>query len=64
MLFNVVDVKAGVTVEDVERVLGAWCNVVKNNYSDDNGGFIGGQVDRNAGFVSDEDWDDREICVQ
>ena len=30
------------------------CNVVKNNYGDDNGGFIGGQVFKNAGFISDE----------
>ncbi|MGB5599171.1 MAG: hypothetical protein WBM66_10675, partial [Thiothrix litoralis] len=54
MLFNVVDLKDGVTVEDVELVLGEMCNVVKNAYGDDNGGFIGGQVYRNAGFVSDE----------
>jgi hypothetical protein len=32
MLFNVVDLKDGVTVEDVELVLGQMCNVVKNNY--------------------------------
>ena len=54
MLFNVIDLKEGVTVEDVELVLGQMCNVVKNNYGDDNGGFIGGQVYKNAGFVSDE----------
>ncbi|WML89974.1 hypothetical protein [Thiothrix lacustris] len=54
MLFNVVDLKDGVSVEDVELVLGEMCNVVKNTYGDDNGGFIGGQVYRNAGFVSDE----------
>ena len=54
MLFNVVDLKDGVTVEDVELVLGNMCNVVKNNYGDDNGGFIGGQVYKNAGFVSKE----------
>jgi hypothetical protein len=54
MLFNVVDLKDGVKVEDVELVLGEMCNVVKNAYGDDNGGFIGGQVYRNAGFVSDE----------
>lgn len=29
MLFNVVDLKPGVTVEDVELVLGEMCNVVK-----------------------------------
>ena len=54
MLFNVVDLKDGVNVEDVELVLGQMCNVVKNNYGDDNGGFIGGQVFKNAGFISDE----------
>lgn len=54
MLFNVVDLKDGVSVEDVELVLGRMCNVVKNNYGDDNGGFIGGQVFKNAGFISDE----------
>lgn len=54
MLFNVVDLKDGVSVEDVELVLGKMCNVVKNNYGDDNGGFIGGQVFKNAGFISDE----------
>ena len=54
MLFNVVDLKEGVTVSDVELVLGEMCNVVKENYGDDNGGFIGGQVYKNAGFVSEE----------
>jgi len=54
MLFNVVDLKEGVSVEDVELTLGEMCNVVKNNYGDDHGGFIGGQVFRNAGFVSAE----------
>ena len=53
-LFNVVDLKPSVTVEDVELVVGEMCNVVKNNYGDDQGGFIGGQVYRNAGFISDE----------
>ena len=54
MLFNVVDLKEGVNVSDVELVLGEMCNVVKNNYGDDNGGFIGGQVYKNAGFISGE----------
>jgi len=54
MLFNVVDLKDGVTVEDVELTLGNMCNVVKNNYGDDHGGFIGGQVYKNAGFISEE----------
>ena len=54
MLFNVVDLKDGVTVEDVELALGEMCNVVKNTYGDDKGGFIAGQVYRYSGFVSDE----------
>lgn len=54
MLFNVVDLKDGVTVEDVEMALGEMCNVVKNTYGNDEGGFIGGQVYKNSGFISDE----------
>ena len=54
MLFNVVDLKDGYTIEDVELLLGEMCNVVKNNFGDDNGGFIGGQVFKNDGFISDE----------
>ncbi len=54
MLFNVVDLKEGISIEDVELLLGEMCNIVKNNYGNDNGGFIGGQVFRNAGFISDE----------
>lgn len=54
MLFNVVDLKDDKTVEDVELLLGEMCNIVKNNYGNDNGGFIGGQVFENAGFISAE----------
>lgn len=54
MLFNVVDLKEGVSIEEVELVLGEMCNVVKNNYGDEEGGFIGGQVFKNAGFISEE----------
>ena len=54
MLFNVVDLKEGVTVEDVELALGEMCNVVKNTYGDDKGGFIAGQVYKYSGFVSAE----------
>lgn len=54
MMFNVVDLKDGVTVGDVELALGEMCNVVKNTYGDDKGGFIGGQVYKYGGFVSDE----------
>jgi len=54
MLFNVVDLKEGVTVEDVELTLGEMCNVVKNTYGDEKGGFIAGQVFKYNGFISDE----------
>ncbi|HAJ91452.1 MAG TPA: hypothetical protein DCO71_02315 [Gammaproteobacteria bacterium] len=54
MMFNVVDLKEGVTVEDVELALGEMCNVVKNTYGDDKGGFVAGQVYRYSGFVSAE----------
>ena len=51
MLYNVVKLKEGVTVDDVELALG---ELVKNTYGDENGGFIGGQVYKFSGFVSDE----------
>jgi hypothetical protein len=54
MLFNVVKLKEGVKIEDVELALGEMCNVVKNTYGDDNGGFIGGQVFDFTGFISDQ----------
>ncbi len=54
MLFNVVDLKEGVTIEDVELTLGEMCNVVKNAYGDEQGGFLAGQVFKNAGFISEE----------
>lgn len=54
MLYNVVKLKEGVTVEDVEMTLGEMCNVVKNTYGDDKGGFIGGQVYKFTGFISEQ----------
>lgn len=54
MMFNVVKLKPGVSVEDVELALGEMCNVVKNTYGDEAGGFIGGQVFRYTGFVSEK----------
>jgi len=54
MLFNEVNLKDVVTVEDVELTLGEMCNVVKNNYGNDNGGFIAGRVYENSGFISAE----------
>ena len=54
MLFNTVKLKPGVKMEDVELALGEMCNVVKNTYGGEDGGFIGGQVMQFSGFVSDE----------
>ena len=54
MLFNVVNLKNGVTIEDVELTMGEMCNVVKDTYGNDHGGFIGGQVYKNSGFISGE----------
>ena len=54
MLFNTVKLKPGVTMDDVELAIGEMCNVVKNTYGGDKGGFVAGQVFRFSGFVSDE----------
>ena len=54
MLSNVVKLKDGVTVDDAELALGEMCNVVKNTYGDEEGGFIAGQVFKYTGFVSEE----------
>ena len=54
MLFNTVKLKPGVNPEDVELALGEMCNVVKNTYGRDKGGFLAGQVFKFSGFVSDE----------
>lgn len=54
MLSNVVKLKPGVTVEDAELALGEMCNVVKETYGDEEGGFIAGQVFKYTGFVSEE----------
>ncbi len=54
MLHNVVKLKPGVTTEDAEMVIGEMCNVVKNTYGNEDGGFLGGQVLEYAGFVSEE----------
>jgi len=52
MLFNTLKVKPGVSFDDVELALGEMCNVVKNTYGGDKGGFICGQVFKFSGFVS------------
>ena len=54
MLFNTLKLKPGVNLEEVELALGEMCNVVKNTYGGDKGGFIAGQVFKFSGFVSDE----------
>lgn len=54
MLFNTATIKPGVPFEDVELALGEMCNVVKDTYGGDKGGFIAGQVYEFSGFVSDE----------
>lgn len=54
MLFNTVKLKPGVSMEDVEVAIGEMCNVVKNTYGGDKGGFIAGQVFKFSGFASDE----------
>jgi heme-degrading monooxygenase HmoA len=54
MLFNTLKIKPGVEMEEVELALGEMCNVVKNAYGGDKGGFIAGQVFQFSGFVSDE----------
>jgi len=54
MLFNTVKLKAGVSFDDVEMAVGELCSVVKETYGGDKGGFIGGQVFKFSGFVSDK----------
>ena len=54
MLFNTVKLKAGVSMDDVELALGDMCNVVKDTYGGDKGGFIAGQVFKFSGFASAE----------
>ncbi len=54
MLFNTVRLKPGVDMADVELALGEMCNVVKDTYGGEQGGFCGGQVFRFSGFASPE----------
>ena len=54
MLFNTLRLKSGVSLDEVELAIGEMCNVVKNHYGGEKGGFIAGQVFRFSGFVSDE----------
>jgi hypothetical protein len=54
LLFNTVKLKPGVTIDDVEETLAEMCNVVKDTYGGDKGGFVAGQVFRFSGFLSAE----------
>ena len=53
MLLNKIQLKPGVSMEDVELALGEMCNVVKNTYGNHEGGFNVGQVFKSDGFISD-----------
>ena len=50
MLYNVVKLKDGVSIEDVEMTLGDMCYAVKSNYPE----FISGQVLKFTGAISKE----------
>ena len=54
LLFNTVTLKPGVSFDDLELTVGEMCNVVKETYGGDKGGFIAGQVFKFSGFVSDQ----------
>lgn len=54
MLFNIVRLKPGVDMDDVELALAEMCNVVKQTYGNERGGFIAGQVFRYSGFISEQ----------
>lgn len=54
MLFNTATIKPDVDFDDVELALAEMCNVVKDTYGGDKGGFIAGQVFDFSGFVSNE----------
>ena len=53
MLFNTVKLKPGVSFDDVELAVAEMCNVVKETYGGDKGGFVAGQVFKFTGFVSE-----------
>ena len=54
MLFNIVKLRPGVSMDDVELAIGEMCNVVQHTYGGDKGGFCGGQVFRFSGSASEE----------
>ncbi len=49
-----VKLKQGINMDDVELAIGEMCNVVKEVYGGEKGGFCGGQVFRFSGFASPE----------
>lgn len=53
MLFNTVKLKPGVSFDDVELSVAEMCNVVKDTYGGDKGGFVAGQVFKFTGLVSE-----------
>ena len=54
MLFNTAKLKPGVSFDQVELAVGEMCNIVKETYGGDKGGFIAGQVFKFSGFASAE----------
>lgn len=54
MLFNTVVIRPDVAFDEVELALAEMCNVVKDTYGGDKGGFIAGQVFEFSGFISSE----------
>jgi hypothetical protein len=54
MLFKTAKLKPGVSFDEVEMAVGEMCNIVKETYGGDKGGFIAGQVFRFSGFASAE----------
>lgn len=52
MPFNEIKLKPGVTLERVETSIGKTCNVVENIHGGKRDGFIAGELDKFAGFVS------------
>ena len=54
MQLTTVKHKQDVAMEDVELAVGEMCNVVKETYGNEKGGFCGGQVFKFSGFASPE----------
>ena len=52
MPFNEIKLKPDVTLERVETSIGKTCNVVENIHGGKRDGFIAGELDKFAGFVS------------